>query len=473
MMLRRNEGIASLPLALSFVATLLALTAGCTRGPAAASATAGTDPDGAVSTVSDGGLPDGGLADNTPRTRVCPADPPMDGGLAWDAGIRATLVPRQTTGWTAVSSDPSCQDLLPAPPPSQLSWAGPADAYCDSQSVNGDGDLAIYSISGTLDGFTFASGDGDAGQYVATGKLERQVVAVPRAHGFATVSFAFSTACDYSRLVDRTGQPGPAALIDGPYASSIYQVVPNPRGGFVEERSFEGGSSVAPNYLELRWVDDDLQPTGDWHTAVTWPLGTQNLWTLVVDQLGRALVLAFVFPPTLGSPPDPSAWDFSARWMGRDGPISDPFMPVVPTYTSPDGRVFFADWDIIRPLREGGFAMYHPPLQGPGTLSHSGWYAYYPTALAEVAQPPSWLSPYDGSLQLVAGGAAYAAIQRDAQTCARTVSLISPSGVTCHQLPVEGSDLCGTGDLLQADGTLIVRSVCRLRWWPQLARLMP
>ncbi len=165
------------------------------------------------------------------------------------------------------------------------------------------------------------------------------------------------------------------------------------------------------NYLELRWVDDDLQPIGDWHTAVTWPVGTQNLWKLVVDQLGRALVISFVFPPTLGSPPDPSMWDFSARWMGRDGPISEPFMPVIPTYTSPDGRVFFADWDIIRPLREGGFAMYHPPLQGPGTLSHSGWYASYPSALAEVAQPPSWLAMYDGSLQLVAGGAAYAAIR--------------------------------------------------------------
>jgi hypothetical protein len=79
---------------------------------------------------------------------------------------------------------------------------------------------------------------------------------------------------------------------------------------------------------------------------------------------------------------------------------------------------------------------------------------------------------YDGSLQLVAGGAAYAAVQRDPQTCARTVSLISPSGVTCHQLPVDGSDLCGTGDMLQADGTLMVRNVCRLRWWPQIARLM-
>src|SRR3954468_13482051 len=122
MMLRHNEAIAPLRLTVACVAALLTLTAACTRDPAAPSGTPGTDPDGAVSTVSDGGLPDGGLADNTPRTRVCPADPPMDGGLVWDAGIRATLVPRQTTGWTAVSSDPSCQDLLPAPPPSQLSW---------------------------------------------------------------------------------------------------------------------------------------------------------------------------------------------------------------------------------------------------------------------------------------------------------------------------------------------------------------
>ena len=119
-------------------------------------------------------------------------------------------------------------------------------------------------------------------------------------------------------------------------------------------------------------MDDDLQPTGDWHTAVTWPVGTQNLWKLIVDQLGRALVLAFVFPPTLGSPPDPSVWDFSARWMGGDGPISEPFMPVVPTYTGPDGRVFFADWDIIRPLREGGFAMYRISAAGPGNAVSVG-----------------------------------------------------------------------------------------------------
>lgn len=470
-MLRRNDAIAPLPLTAGLVAALLALAAGCTRDPAAASGTAGTDPDGAISTVSDGGIPDSGSADNTPRTRVCPADPPTDGGLVWDAGIRATLVTPQTTGWTAVSADPSCQLLLPAPPPNQLTWTGPADAYCDSQSVNGEGDLAIFSISGTSYGFNFVSADGGASGYVRSTPIEQLILAAPRPHGFVTVSDVYPS-CDYSRLLDPAGQPGAAALIDGPYASTIYQVVPNPRGGFVEERTFEGASSVAPNYLELRWVDDDLQPTGDWHTAVTWPLGTQNLWKLVVDQLGRALVVAFVFPPTLGSPPDPSVWDFSARWMGPDGPISEPFMPVVPTYTGPDGRVFFADWDIIRPLSEGGFAMYHPPLQGPGTLSHSGWYAYYPSALAEVVQPPSWLSSYDGSLQLVAGGAAYAAIQRDAQSCARTVSLISSSGVTCNQLPVEGSDLCGTGDTLQTDGTLIVRNVCRLRWWPQLARLM-
>src|SRR5689334_22658106 len=199
-MLRGSQDFAQLSLTVVSAGVLLALTAGCTRDPAATSGTAATNPDGAVSTISDGGLPDAGFVDNTPRTRVCPADPPTDGGLVWDAGIQATVVPPQTTGWTAVSSDPSCQDLLPAAPPNQLSWTGPADAYCDSQSVDGDGDLAIYSISGTLDGFNFASSDGGTAQYVATGRLERQIVAAPRAHGFATVSFAFSSACDYSRL---------------------------------------------------------------------------------------------------------------------------------------------------------------------------------------------------------------------------------------------------------------------------------
>ena len=454
------------------LAALLSVFIACSRGRPA-----GTSPEGGTPIIFDGGVSDGGVPDggqDVPRTRVCPATPPLDGGLAWDAGVRATRVPPQAIGWTAVSSDPSCQSVLtPAAPSAQLTWLGPTDGVCDAPSINGDGDLAIFSLTGKSFGFNFATADGRSGAFAASSKTEQLTVAAPLPHGFATVVHEFTTACDYSRVVDSTEHVSGPTLIDGPYARQIFDVITNPHGGFVEVRTFTGGSSVTnPNYLELRWVDDSLQPAGDWHTAVTWPVGSENSWTVVVDETGRALVLSFMFPPSLGSPPDPSTWVFSARWMDVGGSASDAFTPTTPIYTAANGRAYFANWDVIMPLREGGIVMYHPPLQGPGTLSPAGWYAYYPSGQATVAAPPAWLDSYDGSLQLVAHGTAYAAVQRDALTCARKVSLISPSGVTCYQLPVSGSDLCGTKDTLQSDGTLIIRSVCALRWWPQLARLV-
>lgn len=449
------------------VALIVFVVLACSRGRRA-----GTFPDGGNSVGSDGSIPDGGH--DVPRARVCPAAPPVDSGIVWDAGVQAIRSQPQTGSWTQVSGDASCQSLSPpAPPSAQLTWLGPGDGVCDAPSINGDGDLAVYSLTGGSDGFTFATADGQRAAFAAFSKTEQLNVAAPLAHGFATVGHEFVSACDYSRLIDGAQHVSEPTLIDGPYGSQIYKVIANPQGGFVEERSVAGPSTVAhPNYLELRWVDDNLRPVGDWHTAVTWSGGAENAWTVIVDVTGRALVLSFMFLPSLGGSTDPSTWVFSARWMGTDGPASDAFSPVTPIYTSRDGRVYFADWDTIVPLREGGFAMYHPPLQGPGTLSQSGWYSYYPSGLAKVAPPPSWLNAYDGSMQLVARGAAYAAVQRDKQTCERTVSLISPSGVKCFQLPLEGSDLCGTNDTLQSDGTLIVRSGCALRWWPKVARVM-
>lgn len=282
-----------------------------------------------------------------------------------------------------------------------------------------------------------------------------------------------TTECDYSSDIETAAPPVAATLIEGPRTSEVYQLAPNPRGGYVEARE-QGLSQQHPDshYLELRWVDDNLRPQGEWHTSVAWPVNTEDQWVVSVDQLGKAFVLSFNFPPTLGSPPAPSSWTFSAQWMDIDGPLGGPFTPVAPTYTAPDGKMFFADWDVVRPLSEGGVAVFHWPNAGPGTLSPSGWYVFYPTG-SGLAAPPGWLSSYDGSLTLLANDQGYAALRRDPTTCGRTLSLISLSGATCYETSLPDSDLCGTVDRIQPDGTVIVQGACPIRWWPQIARPMP
>jgi len=168
-------------------------------------------------------------------------------------------------------------------------------------------------------------------------------------------------------------------------------------------------------------------------------------------------------------------WSFTARWMNANGPLTDSFQPIVPRYTASNGAVRFADWDTIRPLRGGGFAMFHAPATpGSGsTISPSGWYAFYPSGEGVTAEVPAWLHAYDGSLQLLTGGIAYAAVQRDSTSCARAIDLIGPSGVTCFKLAVERSDVCGVKDSIWSDGTLVLQSGCGVKWWPRLAQVRP
>lgn len=408
-----------------------------------------------------------------PYARTCPAEPPADGGLSWEPGVPASLVSLQNVAWTRVSNNEECSALAPAAPTSELTWAGPdGGGTCDPAVVNGTGDLAIYSLGGTSEGFNFVSSDGAQAQYAADSKTDRLVAVAPIATGFGIVRRVLTTECDYANLIG--ADVVPPTLIDGLRTSQVYQLVPNPLGGYVEVRT-ETITEQHPdsNYLTLRWVDESLKPRGDWHTAMTWPVMTENEWSVTVDQLGKAFMLSFNYPPTLGSPPVPTSWAFSARWMDIDGPISDLFTPIAPTYTAPDGRMYFASWDVIRPLNEGGVAVFHWLNPGTGTLSPSGWYAYYPSGHAGAVAPPAWLSNYDGSLALVANGQAYAALQRDPTTCARTVSLISLSGTICYELSLPHSDVCGVTDRIQADGTVILQAGCPVRWWPQAARLMP
>jgi hypothetical protein len=196
---------------------------------------------------------------------------------------------------------------------------------------------------------------------------------------------------------------------------------------------------------------------------------------LLIDQLGRALVLSFFYPPSMGAPPPPSSWTFSARWMGAGGPLTDAFTPAAPIYNpdSSGGPVLFAGWGEIVPLIGGGFAAFrgHLPPGSGGIISPAGWYALYQSGEGRITSAPGWLQQYYGPLQLISSGAGYATLLRDPNTCARTIQLIAPSGRTCFTLRVQGSELCGWNEDVWPDGTLVLQNVCQLRWWPGLARL--
>jgi hypothetical protein len=255
------------------------------------------------------------------------------------------------------------------------------------------------------------------------------------------------------------------------------ELIRNPLGGYVEVRTiavWQSATDPDPKSIsQLRWVDESLQPIGGWYTAYSVTGLRHNQYRRVfVDQRGRALVLSFTYPPSFGSVPPPSDWVFSARWMGPDGPLTAPFEPTAPTFTSSNGTIYFANWGTILPLRAGGFAMFHAPAPSwsGGTISPSGWYALYPSAEGPTVSVPSWLRQYDGSLQLLAGARGYAATYRDPNTCARTIMLIAPSGRTCFSAPVEGSDNCDLKDAISPDGTLVLQNNCQMHWWPGLAR---
>ena len=461
-----------------FVLSLLVMS-GCGRG-AEVVADAGViaqEPDAAAGDAGDASSSVDDAAQCNPALLT-------DGGLISGPGVAASVAPPQNAGWVAVSSDAECTAIQPGALSAQLSWTGPAATTvgtktfppgCDPAIVDGKGNLAVFSLSGPVTGNSFVRGDGTGARFFADGNTnELQVAVAPRASGFVLLPQIYKPWCEFAELLDQDAIPTPAILLESLHAAHIWALVPNPHGGYVEARELVGRPTQQEYSLQLRWVDDSLQALGDWHTAMTWPLGTENLWRVAVDQQGKALMLSFVFPPSLGSPQPPSMWTFSARWMDATGALTEPFQPIAPTYTSSNSRVYFAEWGAIRPLRDGGFAMFHAPApQGiGGTISPSGWYAFYPSGQAGTTQAPAWLQSYDGSLQLLAGGTAYAALRHDPDTCARTILLLAPSGATCFTLALEGSNLCGFTDTISPDGTLLLQFGCLIRWWPGLARIV-
>jgi hypothetical protein len=408
------------------------------------------------------------------------AGPPSDGDVRWTQGSRAVISDPQAHGWVTVSADGDCASIAPRSPPSQVSWEGPdaKQAFCDPPILDGQGNLSVLSLSTHL-AIDFLPADGAAGaEIVEEGNTQIPGVMTGRDSGFVLETTVLvpctpssCSICEWGHLLEPDGAAGKPIFIDAPDTGNfVWRITPNPLGGYVEARTANVCRGAAHSgALELRWVDDGLQPTGDWQRVTEWR--GNNDWVLLIDRRGNALVLSFIYPPGAGAAAPPSTWTFRARWLARNGPLTDEFTPVAPVFTRSSGSPLFATFGRPVPLEEGGFAMYESqasPDSG-GTVSPAGWYALYRSGQAAIMTAPEWLKPFDGSLRWLWRQEGYAAIQKDPTTCARTVELISRSGRVCSTLRVEGSARCDLQDSIEPDGTLLLRHNCDLHWWPRLA----
>jgi hypothetical protein len=408
--------------------------------------------------------------------------PPAEGGLETQSSAPATLSSPQTSAWQTVSTDPECASLAPPSVPARLSWDGPRTknlpGWCDPPIIDGEGNMSVAFLSETGNGTMFFRPDG-SGAVVKGGAKEYKRALSASAGGFLLLTHTQGEPrCEFLRSfrADATPQSSIPVASD---PDSVNAVVRNPLGGFVEERTKDenNGTEDFKSSLQVRWLNDALEPIGNWQTVLTVNGLRQNHYRrVVVDQRGKALVLSFIYPPSFGPPAPPSQWRFSARWMGPEGPISEPFEPISPAYTSADGAtVLFANWGAIVPLRDGGLAMFQPPAPAwtGGTISPVGWYAFYPSGQRPGRTIPDWVKLYDGSLQLLSDGSAYAAVRQSPDSCRRTLLLIAPSGRTCYSLRVEAEEqLCDWSDSISPEGTLVLQNLCQLRWWPGVARFL-
>jgi hypothetical protein len=252
------------------------------------------------------------------------------------------------------------------------------------------------------------------------------------------------------------------------------KAIVNPLGGYVEVSGDADFGTTPPTItVKLRWLNDALDPQSDWQIALSFkaaPGGYGGEREVFVDRLGRALVLLLIEPAGFGAPPPPSTWTLTARWVAPTGPLGDPFKPAAPV-----DRLYllFAGWGKMLSLPQGNVALFHNSFGG--VVSPAGWYASYNVNQPKMTALPDWLKAHDGSIQVLRGANAYAATQRDPNTCARTALLIAPSGRTCFSLPLENSSVCSSGDdVFWPDGTLVVEdksNIYQVRWWPGLARL--
>ena len=419
---------------------------------------------------------DAGGSDDAGIEVVCNPDAgPPDGGLIWQPGVPASIIAPQSEGWVAASSDPECAAIKPGRIPSQLRWTDPSDndnAACTFQTVvDGQGYLAAIKASIGQPTTAIFGPDGSAEAALTDGS-EYQMWSTPLPSGRWLATVQANTGCPFLR------QLSPGGKLIRAVSTERLGLIRNPLGGFVEARG-TADNHVSPPTIgeEVRWVNDALEPLGDWHGVFTWTVNPDpNIQlALVVDQQNRALMLSWAYPKSFGPPAPPSSWRFDARWMGRDGPLSDVFEPVAPKFVVNGEVTWFAGWGTLLPLSGGGIAAFRDAsgTPGGGMATPSGWYASYPSGESRIVAVSDWLRAYEGSIQKLAGGAGYAATRHDPSTCARTALLVAQSGRTCFTLPLQASDGCGFGDTIWPDGTLVLEERCQLRWWPGLARPSP
>jgi hypothetical protein len=421
---------------------------------------------------------------------LCPSDAvppsPEDGGLTWHSELAPTPSPPQDGGWVATSTDPECAALTPGSVPPRFSWKADAGlAACDWATVDGKGNLAVTWSDGHTAISSYLPIDGSAAAAVHNGKngsdpVEDQVAIAPRGSGFFLLSRTWLPWCHFARPMTPAGSTGPASVVISPYPDIASLMRPNPLGGYVEARTTSDGQQPRTETLDVRFVNEALQPLGDWHSVVTYH--EEIYWDVEVDQQGRALVLAFMYPPSFGQPAPPGSWTFAARWMGPSGALTDEFQPVAPIFRpdpNSNGSTLFAGYGVALPLPEGGFVMFHGQVDAStyhGSISPTGWYAHYASGQTGSDSAPAWLQLYSGYLRPLAGGLGYAEPWRDPGTCARTVTLVAPSGRACFTLAVDGTDACDNrSDEIWPDGTLVLQTgvpnnSCLIKWWPGLAR---
>lgn len=425
---------------------------------------------------------------------LCPADagPPSveAGGLIWRSEILPEVTPPQDAGWVALSTDPECAPVTPGSVPPRLAWnVNDGGAACEPARVDGQGDLGVDWLNATGITESFFSADGSRASAVHDGNEKALTPEAARSfsvgsNGFVLVSRVFEPSCYFVRSLDGAGNAVGLPLQSGTrYDEDLAMLFPNPLGGFVEVRETSDGQfgKDVTTTLDVRFVDAAFRPLGDWYTVVTHHQENVS-WALGVDEKGRALVLAFIFPPSVGPPPPPSEWTFTARWIGPGGPLTQDFRPAAPTLTpklpdGSDGSPLFAGWGTFLSLPGGGFAMYQGQVKpSQGIISPSRWYAFYPSGESGSHDVPGWLQAYRGSLRMLLGGVGYASLQyNDPKSCARTVLLSAPSGRACFKLDLAGSGSCAAfPDAIWPDGTLVVQgdaqSICKIWWWPGLAR---
>jgi hypothetical protein len=332
-----------------------------------------------AATASDGGSESGdGGSNASAHPTICDVSgpTPLGGGLTITPGQSVAISAAQSPEWQQVSSAPGCASLRPGSVPRARTWTwdgmNSPTRFCYFPNLTTAGDLNIASISGQGYVTSFLPADGSVGAELTASFNDIPMAILPHSAQFVLIQQTSEPTCGFIGTISPTAVPtSPPQYIETDGTDFVTGLAINPVGGYIEEKSIDQGGG-----LQLRWIDDAYQPVGDWHTVVTWK--ELNNWSLYVDEQGRALVLSFMFPRSIGKPPPPSAWTFTAQWMDADGPIGAAFTPIAPVFTSNVGSSFPGFGPALA-LPQGGLAFYSAPASAStgGTVSPAGWYVAF------------------------------------------------------------------------------------------------